>query len=145
MEPINIKTLDSNLTFTVDGELLRAKGKVSLSGKQQFSFKMSEISDEPDIYERRHGLFVVGVILLVFTLASFFSVPHASIRVLLYSIYAVCIITGCILIGRFYRPEEVLTFKNHAGIGLFSLTRTIHNASDVERLLEIFRKEYRSA
>ncbi|MBK1884762.1 hypothetical protein JIN85_20285 [Luteolibacter pohnpeiensis] len=142
MDPIRIKSPESDFTYTIEDGELNAVGKIYLQGRQEFSFPISEVNPKPIVLERRapafrQGLATVGLSIVA---AVFFRFLEPSeVRTFLLLLMGVLAFTGLLLVIAFIRPRRYLTFANRAGAGLFIVIRTISNSKEVDRLLDALR------
>ena len=65
MEPIRIRNVESDFTYSIEDGRLKATGKVYLKGRQEYSFAMEDINPEPLVLEGRHQYFRQGVFVMV--------------------------------------------------------------------------------
>ncbi|RYD48452.1 MAG: hypothetical protein EOP85_03490 [Verrucomicrobiaceae bacterium] len=144
METIRIKEHYSDFTFTVGEGHVAAEGIAYLSGKQSFAFRLDQVNATPVITERRYPIFRTGMWTALLSLCGIIfltmvglgeSTTAQDVRVVAVCFLISMVMIGVVIMGIFLRPARFVTVVNHAGQGLFHMTRTSANAQDVDRLL----------
>lgn len=138
MTPIRIKSPDADMEFSIDGEFLRADGKIHLHGRQTFSFPLRQIAPEPFVLERRHPWFRQGFFATALAIAAIFflsMLEDSKIKSMLISFMITFVLIGTVLMVAFRSRYQFLTFLNTSGNGLFTIVRTPRNKRMVDSLV----------